>query len=437
MSGKNSYMAPISYTASELAASGGNAIPAGYQTGTHLIYSSPATLAFNSPGAEGFGVKRAGLAIPGSVMLIVSPGCCGRNTSGITDIPGYRNRFFYLNMDETDLVTGRHLRKIPAAAKEIYDFLEEKPSILMICITCVDALLGTDMERVCRNAEREIPIPVRPCYMYALTREGRKPPMVHVRDSIYSLLPEQKKRGTTVNFLGFFAPVQPDFELFGMLREIGVKKINEIARCRDIADFYSMGEANFNLVLNPEARYAAEKLQERLSVPYIELTRLYQTDQIEKQYAALSAALGTALSIDTGKVAAEEALESFRQKHPHCSFAVGESMDGNPFELATALLRYGFRVPVIYGNPQPAYMVYIRKIAEMSPDTEILSNMDPGMLYFDEENYPADAAIGKDAAFYHPHAVQVHWNQDEQPFGYSGVALLFRTLEEAFQKGAV
>ena len=43
-----------------------------FQSGEHLIYSSPATLAFNSPGAEGFGVKRAGLAVPGSIMLIVA-----------------------------------------------------------------------------------------------------------------------------------------------------------------------------------------------------------------------------------------------------------------------------------------------------------------------------------------------------------------------------
>ena len=47
----------------------------------HLIYSSPATLSFNSPGAKGYGVKRAGLAVPESVMLLVSPSCCGRNTS--------------------------------------------------------------------------------------------------------------------------------------------------------------------------------------------------------------------------------------------------------------------------------------------------------------------------------------------------------------------
>ena len=63
----------------------------------------------------------------------------------------------------------------------------------MICITCVDALLGTDMERVCRKASDYAGVPVVPCYMYALTREGRLPPMVSVRRSVYSLLQPREK----------------------------------------------------------------------------------------------------------------------------------------------------------------------------------------------------------------------------------------------------
>ena len=39
-------------------------IPSEYIPACHLIYSAPATLAYNSPGAIGFGVKRAGLVIP-------------------------------------------------------------------------------------------------------------------------------------------------------------------------------------------------------------------------------------------------------------------------------------------------------------------------------------------------------------------------------------
>ena len=163
-------------TAAQLAKRGKDQVPDELKSAAHLIYSSPATLAFNSPGAQGFGVKRAGLAIPGSVMLLVAPGCCGRNTTMLSELGGYSERFFYLLMDDTDIVTGRHLNKISQAVKEVVDSLEETPSAVMICITCVDALLGTDMERVCRKASDFTGVPVLPCYMYALTREGRVPP---------------------------------------------------------------------------------------------------------------------------------------------------------------------------------------------------------------------------------------------------------------------
>ncbi len=100
-------------------------------------------------------MKRAGLAVPDSIMLIVAPGCCGRNTSLISSMREYDNRFFYLMMDETDIVTGRHLKKIPKkAVEEICSVCPKKPSVVMICITCVDALLGTDMERVCKKGGR-------------------------------------------------------------------------------------------------------------------------------------------------------------------------------------------------------------------------------------------------------------------------------------------
>ncbi|MDY5331256.1 MAG: nitrogenase component 1, partial [Porcincola intestinalis] len=298
---------PGGCTVEELNRLGPEGIPEEYVTSSHLVYNSPATLAYNSPGAEGFGVKRAGLAVPGSIMLIVSPGCCGRNTAEITKIKGYEERFFYLEIGETDLVTGRHLKVIPQAVAEIVESCRVQPSLVMICITCVDALLGTDMERVARKAETLVQIPVRPCYMYALTREGRRPPMVAVRQSLYSLLPSQKRIRSSVNLLGFFAPVDPDCELFGMLRGIGVKTIRQISTCENIGEFYRMGEANFNLVLNPEAQDAADDLSRRLGIPSVALTRFYGADRIARQYRALSAALGVKWSCGEGRQEAEEA----------------------------------------------------------------------------------------------------------------------------------
>ena len=423
-------------TTKELSRLGLEQIPTQFQSHKHLIYSSPATLAFNSPGAEGFGVKRAGLAVPDSIMLIVAPGCCGRNTSLISSMKEYNDRFYYLMMDETDIVTGRHLKKIPKAVKEICDCCEKKPSVVMICITCVDALLGTDMERVCRKAEEKVDIPVRPCYMYALTREGRKPPMVHVRQSLYSLLEPQKKKGNVVNLLGFFSPLVDDCEIYELLQQAGVKTIHEISRCKDYEEYQTMSQANFNLVLHPEARFAAEDFHDRLKIPFIELRRLYQTDKIENQYRALGQVLGVSFDQRVYKKTAEEAVERFREVCPDASFAVGECMNGDPFELALALVRYGFRVPEIYGTITAENFVYIRHLAELSPDTKVFSNMEPTMLYYDPSGSGVNLTIGKDAGYYHRDQPNAVWNQDRQPYGYAGVRRLFETLtEKVLQKG--
>ena len=393
---------PGGCTVEELNRLGPEGIPEEYVTSSHLVYNSPATLAYNSPGAEGFGVKRAGLAVPGSIMLIVSPGCCGRNTAEITKIKGYEERFFYLEIGETDLVTGRHLKVIPQAVAEIVESCRVQPSLVMICITCVDALLGTDMERVARKAETLVQIPVRPCYMYALTREGRRPPM-------------------------FFAPVDPDCELFGMLRGIGVKTIRQISTCENIGEFYRMGEANFNLVLNPEAQDAADDLSRRLGIPSVALTRFYGADRIARQYRALSAALGVKWSCGEGRQEAEEALASLKRRYPKLVFSIGEVVNANPFELALALSETGFCVREIFANPAPEYAWYIGRLAERSPQTMVYSNMEPTMIYYDIAEggeLPYAVAVGKDAGYYHPDAAFVPWNTDEQPFGYAGLRRL-------------
>ncbi|MGE9942849.1 nitrogenase component 1 [Bariatricus sp. SGI.161] len=415
-------------TAEELVKLGKDAIPPQLISNTHLIYSSPATLAFNSPGAEGFGVKRAGLAVPGSIMLIVAPGCCGRNTSMISSMREYHDRFFYLLMDETDIVTGRHLKKIPKAVKEICEGREEKPSVVMICITCVDALLGTDMERICRRATEEAGLPVRPCYMYALTREGRKPPMVHVRQSIYSLLEPKKKKGNVVNLLGFFSPLVDDCELYDLLKDAGVKTVHEISRCQDYDEYLTMAEANFNLVLHPEARFAAEDFHDRLKIPFIELTRLYQIDKIASQYRAFGAALGVQFSDVEAREKAERAVDKFRQACPDTSFAVGECMNGDAFELSLALVRYGFQVKEIYGTLTAENFVYLKQLAAVSPETKVFSNLEPTMLYYDANGSKVNLTIGKDAGYYHPGCPNVVWNQDRQPYGYAGVRRLFEAL---------
>lgn len=421
---------PYSITAKEFFELGKESIPKELQKDTHLILNSPATLDFNSPGAEGFGVKRAGLAVPGSVMLLVSPGCCGRNTSAIGR--GFGEKFAYLNLDENDIVTGKHLSKIPEAAAAFAESRNEKPTVLMICITCVDALLGTDMERVCKKVEERINLPCRPCYMYALTRESHRPPMVFVRETVYSLLKPAKKQGNAVNLLGFFSPLNDDAELYPLLKSAGLIHIRELSRMKTMEEYHNLSKANFNLVLNPEARAAANFFHDKLNIPSIEIARLYQIDKIKKQYELLFQAIGAKANDGGYFNEAEKVVENFVKKYQNITLSIGSRTNANPFELSLAMSRYGLKVAEIFAEPDKSDFAYIKRLAEISPNTRIMSRLSPTIVNY-IENKSVSFAIGKDAAYFHPKTPYVYFNDEIQPFGYQGVRELFLSMDKALK----
>ena len=288
-------MKPFSISVKELVALGADHIPEEFIPACHLIYSSPATLFYNSPGAVGFGVKRAALVLPESAMLLVAPNACGRNSTVMSTEEGYADRMFYLPMSETDLVTGRHLSRIPEAIHEIMEVADPKPKAIVICITCVDALLGTDLPRICRKAEEENDVLVIPSYMYAIEREGKKPPMVAIRETLYSLLERPSVDPRAVNLLGFFSELDPDSDLLSLLKGAGIRTVNQISAMKTLDDYYEMGKANFNIVLHPESVYAAGTLQKRLNMPFLELHRLYDPDRIHNQYRLFASAVGVTM----------------------------------------------------------------------------------------------------------------------------------------------
>ena len=288
-------MKPFSISVKELVALGADHIPEEFIPACHLIYSSPATLFYNSPGAVGFGVKRAALVLPESAMLLVAPNACGRNSTVMSTEEGYADRMFYLPMSETDLVTGRHLSRIPEAIHEIMEVADPKPKAIVICITCVDALLGTDLPRICRKAEEENDVLVIPSYMYAIEREGKKPPMVAIRETLYSLLERPSVDPRAVNLLGFFSELDPDSDLLALLKGAGIRTVNQISAMKTLDDYYEMGKANFNIVLHPESVYAAGTLQKRLNMPFLELHRLYDPDRIHNQYRLFGSAVGVTM----------------------------------------------------------------------------------------------------------------------------------------------
>ncbi len=418
-------------TAKEIIQNGYDSLPTELVSNKHLIYSSPATLSFNSPGAKGYGVKRAGLAVPESVMLLVSPSCCGRNTSLFKSSPEYKSRFFFQLLDDTDIVTGRHLMKINDACGEILSSLEKRPSAIMICITCVDALLGTDMERICRKVTETHSIPCVACYMYALTREKRLSPMAYVRTSVYSLLEKQKRESKDMNIMGFFSPLNDRSEIYPLLKNAGIENIRELARCKKFEDYKELSKANFNLLLNPEARHAAQDMQKRLNIPFIEMLRLYRIDKIHNQYMLLGNALG--INIDDRKYyeEAEKRIADFKNKYGEIRFAVGEILNGDAIEIALMLAKEGFRVECVFATIGELNYRFLKTLSEVSPETKIYSNLSPTMLNYEKDDF--DCYIGSDCLYYFPDKPGIEWCEETEPFGYRAVIDLFDALDKVLR----
>lgn len=419
-------------------------IPSDFNVGDGLVYSSPATLAYNSPGAEGYGVKRAALAVPESVELIISPGCCGRNTSDISSMKGYENRFYYLEMDEADLVTGRHLKRIPEAVKKIMSDRASHglsaPKAVMLVTTCADALLGTDMEHVCRICEDQCDVKVRPAYMYALTRDGVNPPMVQVRESIFSLLEKREKNNEAINILGYFGGLDrlSSIEMKLMLRSIGISEHHELSECSSFDEFMNMSEADFNLVIDPDARGAADYMEKNLGTGYIEMHRFYGIDRITSQYRAFF----SMFHADDSMV--DVFLETCQKNISKWSgiiidldepvvFSVGECLNGHSPELALALMEYGFRVAEVFCTLSDSDAYYIAAIAEKDPSVRFYFNQHATMVGF-EPDPDVNFALGKDAAWYYRDrdVASLEWNSDRQPFGYSCVNTLLTAIVWAY-----
>ena len=128
-----------------------------------------------------------------------------------------------------------------------------------------------------------------------------------------------------------------------------------------------------------------------------------------------------------------QAKEAFKKKYPHAVFAIGEGCNANAFELAFALIRYEFAVAEVFGNLSKEDFVYIEKMAKLSPETKIYSNLEPTMIYYEPGENPVDIVIGKDAVYYHPEAAQLEWSDDIQPFGYRGVKHFFEECERVLE----
>lgn len=390
------------------------------------------TLQYVSPAHGGWGVIRVAALIPESRMLFVCPFACGRHGALGGIINGIKDRIHYLYIDEADIVSGNYENLIPDAVTELFEFLEKRPKLLFIFVSCLDDLLGTDHESLNAELSQMYPdVNFVTAHMNPFKADTKIPPAVGLQLSMYHLFDKKLPKLQQINMIGNNAYIKEDCELYTLLQEQGYK-IKHAGRCSSFDDFMSMGQSSLNLVLHPCAKMAAERMEKLAGIPYQLSFNTYDPEEIEAYYQSLQKNLGVKFSDYSGyKASAIASIKHAKEVSGDTPLVIDYQSVLKPFSLAKVLVEYGFNVKMIFCDDISAFeKEKCMWLLEKNPDIKIISALHPDSIKM-ENKMPECLCIGFSGGYLTESEHVVDLMEDEYLYGFWGIEELMKKMEYA------
>ena len=393
------------------------------------------TLHYSSPAHGDWGVVRTAMLVPESYQLFVCPFACGRHGAIGACFQNLKHRLSYLYLQEADIVSGSYEELIPDAVDELLAALTVQPKALMIFVSCLDDLLGTDHEAiltVLRDRHPEVRFVF--CHMNPISLDSKLPPPVNVQLKMYGLLEAQSgAKAQRVNFIGNMVPVDEQSELYGVLKSLGISQTCHISQYATFEQWQEMAQSQLNIVLLPPGLKASQDMEKRLQIPYLSLTVSYDPDAILLSYEQLAAALGKKLEIDLSGYyeQAVQALQETAEKLSGVEIVLDGSCSARPFSLAVTLLKYGFSVTEVMADAAGSDSEGLRRLTADYPQVALSQPQHHATVLFNRRR-PEVLAIGFDAGYITGAKHVVGLASDEALFGFWGVRQLMAMLQAAW-----
>ncbi|MCR5288599.1 MAG: nitrogenase component 1 [Treponema sp.] len=402
------------------------------------------TLFYESPAHGGWGVIRTAALVPELYMLFVAPFACGRHGALGALLNGIKNKVSYLYLEEKDIVSGDYEAKIPQALDELFEFLPKRPRVVMIFVSCLDDMLGTDHEALNEKLSKKYPdVIFRTGHMNPIQTDTTVPPLVGLMNTMYSLLAEgiqsQKRISDLqqVSFIGNNCPIDKNSEVYRLFSENGIR-IRQIKECSDFDDFCNFRNSCLNVVVNPVAKYAATNMQKVLGIPFLLSYVTYNPDEIRTAYKQLQDTLCTLGKTVTFDVEAdyERAVALLRQ--------TAELLDGKPvaidfqaskksITLTKTLLEYGFTVRLLAIDGVPSFeKESFAWLQEHYPQLEVVSPVHHDSPKFEYYSYSDCLCIGFNSGYMTNSTHVVSIMDDEANYGFGGVIRLMDMVQTAY-----
>ena len=388
-------------------------------------------VAYSSPAHGGWGIVRVGMLVPETHQLFVCPSACGRHGAISAKLHGYKDRVSYLYLDESDIVSGGYEALIVESTEELFAGIE-KPKALLIMVSCLDDLLGTDHQAFLKILREKYPdIQFGVGHMNPLSAEGKLPPAVNIQRSIYGFLKPSKERLPFVNLVGCHTPPAPGCELYPLLEGLGFGT-RHISQCRTLAEYQKLSSSRLNLVIGPSAKTAAEEMKEHLGIDWVFTPVSYDPEEIEDGFRRIACKFGKTIGFDfdswRGRLG--RTLKETRNAVGGRRIVIDDSATNRPFSLAKLLVQNGFTVAEICAEGCPGMEeAAFRWLEQNSGVTVRLHTKHTAPLM--RESSPDILAIGFECAYLHGACHVVDQLEDEAQYGYGGIMMLLEKIKNA------
>ena len=392
------------------------------------------TISYCSPAHGGWGIVRVGMLIPESHQLFVCPFACGRHGAIGALTHKNKSRLSYLYIDEADIVSGSYEDLIIEAVEELLLALSTRPRVLMIFVSCLDDLLGTDHESILselRKTYTDIRFGVG--HMNPLTIGGKMPPPVNIQCQTYKLLEVRNVDKRVVNLLGNHVPLAKESELCQMLNAHGFT-VQEIGKCTTFDEFQKMAGASLNIVLRPWSLLAAKELEKRLGIPYLYMPVAHTIEEIEEHYKQLSDTLfsNEPLGVDSWRMIVAGKVEDTLKIIGNREISIDSTATVRPFSLAKMLYEHGFSVREVVSQDCISLEKTAQEWLAQNSNVKWVNPTHHNALHRPHKS--ETLSIGFESGYYNNSNHVVDIVDCEGIYGYAGLVTILDRIQQAHKK---
>jgi nitrogenase molybdenum-cofactor synthesis protein NifE len=373
----------------------------------------------------------------------------GTRSSG----PALHRLGFTTDLTEQDVIMGRSEKRLFHAIKQAIDGY--RPAAVFVYNTCVPALIGDDLEAVCKAAHQRFGVPVVPidaAGFYGTKNLGNRiAGEVMLRHVIGTREPDPlpvsaKRPGFQVHdvsLIGEYNIAGEFWQVLPLLDELGLRVLCTLAGDARYREVQTMHRARVNMLVCSKAQInVARKLHERYAIPWFEgsFYGITDTSQALREFARLIA--------DPDLIRRTEALIEREEAHVHAALAPWrERLKGKrallytggvkSWSVISALQDLGMEV-VATGTRKSTEADKERIRALMGPTAPMLEDGDPRSLLERMREYRADLLIAGGRNMYTALKARLPFldiNQEREYgyAGYAGMLVLARRLTLALE----